>query len=355
MCAFRRLPISLCLLLCGLLQAQGFVDTFESTTLDPFWIPLTTNGSIVPDFGGTVYCGAGAAKLVTNGPPGNGVNQGATLFHAFAGGAYGRLSVWMYDVNGSASSSNYVNLWCPPFGIGIRDYNTGTFDVTTPGGSFSAPVVRSTGWHHLVVEATPTTESVSIDGVLVHTGPGGQPFLEAQLEMHAPAWRPAWVSYFDDFSWTPWSPGTGSCGQANTPCASLLVNGLGASGCGPFLVCAQSGAPLTLNWSGPANQPFLLAGAPAMATGQNLGSGIVIDLQLATTTVLFGGLDPISRLLFSTGNDGNGYGSAAQTINVPPSAAGSVLGIQGAVFDLNGLCPANPGYMTTASFVLSFS
>lgn len=41
---------------------------------------------------------------------------------------------------------------------------------------------------------------MSVDGNIAYTGPGGVPFDNVALAMGGPNWRPAWVTYFDDFS-----------------------------------------------------------------------------------------------------------------------------------------------------------
>lgn len=141
----------------------------------------------------------------------------------------------------------------------------------------------------------------------------------------------------------------GIVGQANSPCASLTVNGNGGAANGPFVVAAPAGGSLNLAWSGPANQPIALVASPNFIIGQNWFGNVVVDLDMTSSVVLFDGLNPLSRLLYSTNASSAPYGTTFQTIPIPPIAAGSTLRLQGVVFDFAGVCP-NPGFMTTAAF-----
>ena len=136
------------------------------------------------------------------------------------------------------------------------------------------------------------------------------------------------------------------CGQVNSSCATLLVNGTGERAQGPIAVAIPLGGAMAFDWRGPAGQGLLLATSPILIPGQRLGS-LVVDVDLGSTTFLFGVLDPIWGGLFVT----DATGRASQAFSVPPVLHGSTLPVQGVVFDFGGVCSPF-GLSTTASFVI---
>lgn len=141
------------------------------------------------------------------------------------------------------------------------------------------------------------------------------------------------------------------CGQVNSACASLVVNGIGAGAQGPFDVTVPPGGTLTLQWAGAANQPWILLGTSNLVPGQVLFSpAFVVDLNLGNVQVLLGGLDPVWGPLFTLNDLGSGYGVASFSISVPNSAVGHTLNLQGIVLDRAAVCSAGLGFMSTASF-----
>lgn len=145
------------------------------------------------------------------------------------------------------------------------------------------------------------------------------------------------------------APATPS-GQANSPCATLLVNGAGANRQGPIDVTVPAGTPLEFSWFGAPNQPLALVLTSAFQPGQVFDVGVIVDIDLNSFFILFNGFDPFSGLLFKTGPNG----ATSQSFIVPVSAAGFTLNVQGAVWDLAGVCTANVGYATTSSFAIHF-
>ena len=139
------------------------------------------------------------------------------------------------------------------------------------------------------------------------------------------------------------------CGQWNTACATLLVNGQGTAAQGPISMTIPAGATLDFQWRGPENQPLVLAVSPLLLPGQRLFGAAIVDLDLSTTTSLLGAFDPLWGALFYT--DGNGQ--SRQLFAVPSALRGFVLNTQGVVFDLNGVCSTR-GFSTTASYALQF-
>ncbi len=156
----------------------------------------------------------------------------------------------------------------------------------------------------------------------------------------------------DDPGWTnvglplPCPTPAGAC---NTPCASLIVNGTGAGGCGPFSVAAPAGSILSFDWIGPVNQQLALFSSPTMLVGQILGP-VVVDLSLGGLVVVFNPYDPVLGPFFRTGVSG----TSLQSLAVPSGMSGMVLNVQGVVFDTAPACPGGPGFATTASFSIQF-
>lgn len=137
------------------------------------------------------------------------------------------------------------------------------------------------------------------------------------------------------------------CGQFNTSCATLLVNGAGVAAQGPIPVAVPLGGPLQFAWRGPANQGFVLATSPALVPGQRPFGAAVVDLDLASATPLFGVFDPFLGGLFVT----SPQGTASQSFTVPAALRGTGLNVQGVLLDANTECSF--GFLTTASFAIA--
>ncbi|MBK8098236.1 MAG: hypothetical protein IPK26_14080 [Planctomycetes bacterium] len=347
--------ITLLLLTTSLASAQGpFFDGFEGAALDPFWTASATSGSIVFPETTVVRSGVQAVRFTSTN---TGVDKLVELRHPFTTPTYGTISVWVNDTGATATFSNYFGLRATSINQGMAIYtfdynltptNGGSYVFTVPGRPTAthSTVARTAGWHLFTIRSTPTTLTYLIDGSPIYNGPGGFPFATAFIWMNAPSYRPAFTTYFDDFSFFPYGSGVG---QINSPCASLTVNGNGGTANGPFVVAAPAGGSLNLAWSGPANQPIALVASPNFTVGQNWFGNVIVDLDMASSVVLFDGLGPLSRLLFSTNASAAPFGTTSQSIPIPPAAAGGTLRVQGVVFDFAGVCP-NPGLMTTAAF-----
>ena len=151
------------------------------------------------------------------------------------------------------------------------------------------------------------------------------------------------------FSIDAFAPCSGPiCGQFNSSCATLRVNGLGANAQGPIAVTIPLGGSLSLDWAGLPNQGLVLGTSPSLVPGQRFLGAPVIDLDLGNTAILFGFTDPLWGGLFFT----NAQGTAMQSFSVPSALHGSVLNVQGLITDFAGTCSAL-GVMTTASFAIS--
>jgi hypothetical protein len=161
----------------------------------------------------------------------------------------------------------------------------------------------------------------------------------------------------DDPTWLPSSapllycPGCGP-GSSNSAAASLQINGLGAVGVpGPFAITGASGSTLSLLWTGPPNQPLILAaGPPSAGCGFLPGFG-TIDIGTPPSyfdvVFAFNGLVAPTSYFFIT----NPAGLSAQTFLLPV-LPGASLAVQGLVFQPPGV--AAFGVLPTASFSIQF-
>ena len=131
-------------------------------------------------------------------------------------------------------------------------------------------------------------------------------------------------------------------GQANRPEATLLVNGIGVTGNGPFPVTLQSGGQLQLDWSGPANQLLILFWSPrTCARFLDLGCSGFVDLDLAAGAEIV-----LSNPLFALNNGG----TAQQVFTLPDFDVGPLMSLQGLIMQPDGVCPL--GFIVTAAFDL---
>ena len=188
-----------------------FVDNFEGTTLNPFWSKSEQSGSVV--FPGTTraHSGSQSVELVTTN---SALDKSVSLSHAFNAPTYGTISVWVFDTGADVSSGNYIYLYATYTNNMVARLITYDYDLGPgQGGSFyyyetgqqasATAIDRTQAWHLFSISALPGSLSMSIDGVVVYSGPGGQPFDKIFLALSAPYWRPAWKAQFDDFKFVP--------------------------------------------------------------------------------------------------------------------------------------------------------
>jgi hypothetical protein len=185
----------------------SFTDGFEAATLDPFWSTRQDSGSVSVS-GTQVHAGTQALQLSSTSGTGE---KYIWVFHTFDQPVFGDVSVWMYDTGADEGSSNYLGLELSNSVDGqhaalyTRDYDLGT---PAAGGDYrwncndasGYSVDRTKEWHHFTISSTPEQIVLAIDGQVVRSAAGGTPFDRVQLRMEGPTWRPAWVCYYDDFS-----------------------------------------------------------------------------------------------------------------------------------------------------------
>ena len=193
---------------------SGFVDNFEAPTLNSFWnVSHTQAGSIT--FPSTAQAHSGRQSVQFNSTQAN--DKSIQLGHTFASPVFGQFSVWIYDNGAHQASSNYISLYCYNTHLGAHagiltfDYdlgpsNGGSYYVDTKPNVVNTGVVRSTGWHQFTIDTAPGLVKYSIDGGQVYSQADQLPFDQVTIQMFGPSWRPAWVSYFDDFSFVESTP-----------------------------------------------------------------------------------------------------------------------------------------------------
>jgi hypothetical protein len=187
----------------------GLVDNFEGPTLNPFWTTTQNSGSII--FPSTLQAHSGAQSVEFTSTD-TGSNKGISLEHTFAQPVYGQFSVWIYDTGAGVYSSNYIYFSVDLLNSHVRDAIFTTDYDLGPGqnghtytlnpsdqDTIATSVVRSQGWHQFLVDITPSQATFEIDNVTVYTEPGIA-IDHVSLSMFGPNWRPAFTSFFDDFS-----------------------------------------------------------------------------------------------------------------------------------------------------------
>jgi hypothetical protein len=193
----------------GAADPLTFSDSFDTPQLNPFWRRMENSGWIT--VGDTTRAHSGGGSIRLNSTSGGG-QKGIGVRHDFEQPQFGEMSVWVYDTGADVSSANYLTVQADNLFITAQDYDFGPND----GGRyycqvyftniFPTAVDRTQGWHEFKIRSTPEAYQMSIDGQVVHSGSPGIPIRMVSFSMYGPTWRPAWVSYFDDFAWKSLSP-----------------------------------------------------------------------------------------------------------------------------------------------------
>jgi hypothetical protein len=189
-----------------------FADGFEDASLDTFWQTREQAGTISLS---NVNVYSGNQSLQFNSEYDVGQKE-IWLYHDFDEEMYGQATVWFYDTGADVWSSNYLafqllnltsNTGCY---VGTYDYDQGSpswgsnYRYSYPGlvGGAISDVDRTQEWHKIEFTMTADTASVTLDGNVLYAGVSGTPFDAVRLRMYGPDWRPAFVSYWDEFSIT---------------------------------------------------------------------------------------------------------------------------------------------------------
>ena len=187
--------------------AQTFIDSFEGTTLNPFWsIEDQQNATyaLSPDRN---HSGSQSLKLI----PLSGGNRHMWLTHHTPAPNTGTVSVWFYDsAPGAATLYSFLylqNTTVPVnapgfrFAIGVTDYEPNRYVLYAPS-DLVTNVPRTLGWHNFKISFDGAGVQFVIDGVTVLTQAGLFAFDKVTLNMFGPGGSPATTFYFDDFTLT---------------------------------------------------------------------------------------------------------------------------------------------------------
>lgn len=204
---------------------QAYTDSFEGTTLNPFWIvdAAPGNSDTVGPSTDLARTGSSSLKFVSQA----GTNRWIYVGHTFPSAVRGTFTVYLYDVSaGSATLYEYLALRSTNSSrgadVGVDDYEPYCYkakiwDGTTHWGQNpptnpcayndagtwnNTNVPRTVGWHRFDIETTSTSTTVKIDGQTMVTSPALD-FDIVYLFVQAPSWRPSGIAYFDDFSFAP--------------------------------------------------------------------------------------------------------------------------------------------------------
>lgn len=152
---------------------------------------------------------------------------------------------------------------------------------------------RTRAWHQFAITCRPDGVVFRVDGILVLTDPRGLAIDKLNVNMFGPSWRPAWVSYFDDFEYVPY--------EVNTA-PTLAVTG-------PAL--ATAGVPATYSFATTDDSagPFAYAIAWGDGTTQSVSAGAALSLDHTYAT-------PGSYTISATVTDPGNLTSPAATLAV---------------------------------------
>lgn len=217
------LYLAFVLALSALVCAQSSVDTFEASTLNPYWTLTQQYGTVhVSTDKNHTFAGKQSLKFTSS----DGGQRNIFATHKFASPQKGTFSIWFYDVVPNQetqyeqiSLSNSVTKDIASIGTQDFDaycyeaqlYNYGTKVQQGPNqncGTYpqisTTNVHRTAGWHILSIFVGSDSITLAIDGIAVFTGKGNYSYDTVQVGQSGPVWRPDTYSYWDDFAGPVW-------------------------------------------------------------------------------------------------------------------------------------------------------
>jgi hypothetical protein len=196
------------------LPPETFLDDFEGTGFNSFWVPVEQLGSVRLS-ADQVHSGSLAAKFSTI----SGGQREVWLTHTFPQPVKGTLSVWFFDAS-AGSPTLYSGLYADNsiggygFAVNVADWNGSHYVWNGPGVNETATgIPRTTGWHKFTLRVDDEGFEALIDGTVVGSVAGDFAFDRVRLLLSGPGFRPNATFYFDDFTFVPSSP----CPPAITP------------------------------------------------------------------------------------------------------------------------------------------
>ncbi len=166
-----------------------FTDPLNGSTLDPWWnANQQTSGYITYP---STYLGVPCVQFTHYDEAASGA---VALVHDFSGPTYGDVSVQFYDTGAGQTYGGYIELILQNSALnesadlattdmdwsgwpGSNQYNFGLFDGSTA----TSAVSRTQDWHQYEIDDTPSSLTISVDGIAVYTGAGGIPFDSIQI------------------------------------------------------------------------------------------------------------------------------------------------------------------------------
>jgi hypothetical protein len=204
----------------ALASTINFSDSFEASTINPFWTTQTQNGSLQLS-SAISFSGSQSVEFIATG----GGQREVHLEHNFGEAVTGDFSVEFYDYAPGAQTL-YEDLYLfnsidpnENAFIGVQDFDASCYAVGIAGGGPNATcgsfpqetttnVSRAAGWHLLDLNIGSSSVTASIDGVNVYTASGKYSYDSFYIGISGPAFRPNTIAYFDDFSLSA-DPATG--------------------------------------------------------------------------------------------------------------------------------------------------
>ena len=205
-----------------------FTDPLNGSTLDPWWnANQQTSGYITYP---STYLGVPCVQFTHYDEAASGA---VALVHDFSGPTYGDVSVQFYDTGAGQTYGGYIELILQNSALnesadlattdmdwsgwpGSNQYNFGLFDGSTA----TSAVSRTQDWHQYEIDDTPSSLTISVDGIAVYTGAGGIPFDSIQIHLGNFQYRPGFTTYFTDFSFS---------GQTAPEPSTIALLGVGAA------------------------------------------------------------------------------------------------------------------------------
>lgn len=190
----------------------SFADNFEGPAFDSFW-------TVTQQFGtaslSTAQAQSGVQSVQFSSTDGG--QRQMSLTHQFASPVTGTFSVYFYDaapgqetlyqqlsISNSSNPSSNMN-------IGVQDFDAYCYMASVNGAGPNAncgvypqgsttSILRTPGWHQLLIDVQSTGISGYIDGALAYSQSGSYSADRVDIFMSGPFWRPNTAAYFDTFS-----------------------------------------------------------------------------------------------------------------------------------------------------------
>lgn len=178
-----------------------FNDSFEGTSINPFWTVLYELGGTAELSSDYAVSGNQSLKLSSFGSS----QHSIFLSHDFSESMIGTMSVWFYDstagqqsIGANLATNDYTTSPTSSNVIGVTDWNP-SYYFAGPGNIMSNSN-RTIGWHYFEMKINKNGTDNYIDGNFINSIVQFNQFDFLYLYAQAPGWRPNATYYFDDFN-----------------------------------------------------------------------------------------------------------------------------------------------------------